>query len=109
MSAGSVSAATTALVRVGIVVRHSASGDRRIHYQIHTDGWHRLLANRLRSVADVRAVAEQAILDSDGAGNERLVGMRDFYASAEAVFARLLAQYDRPEPKPRKGSKKKKG
>lgn len=108
MSAGSVSAATTTLVRAGIVARHSIAGDRRIYYQIHTDGWHRLLASRLRSVADVRAVAEQAIQGSGGARDERLVGMRDFFASAEAAFERLRARYDRPEPKPRKGSKKKK-
>ena len=90
LSSGSVSAATTALVRAGIVARRSFPGDRRTYYELRPDGWQRLLASRLRLLAEVRQVAEEAIASAAGGENERLRAMRDFYAACEAQFAKLL-------------------
>jgi DNA-binding MarR family transcriptional regulator len=90
LSAGSISAAVTMLVRAEIVSRITFPGDRRIYYQIHPDGWQRLLRTRLQLTAQIRQVAEGAV---DAAGDdvdERLVGMRDFYAACQDQFAQLL-------------------
>lgn len=89
LSAGSVSSAVTTLVRAGIVTRVTFAGDRRIYYQLHADGWSRLLRSRIELLAQVRQVAGNA-LRAGGEGDERLKGMYDFYASCEAKMAELL-------------------
>jgi len=90
LSAGSVSSATSLLVRFGIVARVSFPGDRRIYYEMHPDGWQRLLRIRLRELVSIRHVAETAIEAAGGRHDERLRGMRDFYAECEAQFATLI-------------------
>jgi DNA-binding PadR family transcriptional regulator len=78
------------LVRYGIVVRTSFPGDRRIYYELHPDGWHRLMRIRLQELAGVRHVAEEAMQAARGRNDERLRGMRDFYADLEAHLAKVL-------------------
>jgi DNA-binding transcriptional regulator GbsR (MarR family) len=90
LSSGSVSSATRMLVRFGIVARTSFPGDRRIYYELHPDGWQRLMRIRLQELAGVRHVAEEAMQAARGRNDERLRGMRDFYAECEAQFAKLL-------------------
>ena len=90
LSSGAVSSATRMLVRYGIVVRISFPGDRRIYYELHPDAWQRLMRIRLRELAGVRHVAEEAMQAARGQNDERLQGMRDFYADCEVQFAKLL-------------------
>jgi DNA-binding transcriptional regulator GbsR (MarR family) len=90
LSSGAVSSATRMLVRFGIVARISFPGDRRIYYELHPDGWHRLMRIRLQELAGVRHVAEEAMQAAHGQDDERLRGMRDFYADCEVQFAKLL-------------------
>jgi DNA-binding transcriptional regulator GbsR (MarR family) len=90
LSSGSVSSATRLLVRYRIVVRISFPGDRRIYYELHPGGWQTLMRIRLQELAGVRHVAEEAMRAARGRNDERLRGMRDFYADCEAQFAKLL-------------------
>ena len=89
LSAGAVSAATSVLVRAGLVSRRRFAADRRFHYELHPDGWRRLLQSRLQVLAGVREVAEAALSGSPPA-SPRLQSMRDFYAACEAQLAPLL-------------------
>lgn len=90
LSAGSVSTATSLLVRLGVVARVSFPSDRRIYYELHPDGWQRLMRIRLQELAGVRHVAEEAIKAARGRDDERLRAMRDFHEECEAQFATLL-------------------
>jgi DNA-binding transcriptional regulator GbsR (MarR family) len=93
LSAGSVSAATTMLVRAEIVERVTFPGDRRIYYQLPPEGWHRLIRTRVQLLARARQVAEQALDAAGEQGDERLTGMRDFYGELEADLVRLLDEH----------------
>ena len=107
MSAGSVSAAATMLVRGGVVARRTFPGDRRTYYELRSDGWQRLLRGRLQTLAEVRRVAEEAIAAAAGEDDERLRGMRDFYADCESQFAKILDDYAAAEvPRPRPVARK---
>ena len=90
LSAGSVSSATTTLVRDGVVARVTFPGDRRIYYQVHTDGWPRLLRARIHMLGQARHIAEQAMGAAGEATDDRLRGMHDLYARLEKLFAGLL-------------------
>ncbi|HEU5003083.1 MAG TPA: helix-turn-helix domain-containing protein [Actinomycetota bacterium] len=89
LSAGAVSSATSILVRGGLVSRRRFPADRKFHYELHPDGWQRLLQSRLQVLAEVRQVAEAALAGSPAPG-PRLAAMRDFYAGCEAALAPLL-------------------
>jgi DNA-binding transcriptional regulator GbsR (MarR family) len=91
LSSGSVSSATQMLVRSGIVARSSFPGERRIYYELYPDGWQRLMRIRLQELAGVRRVADEAIKAARGRDDERLRGMRDFYAECESQFAKLIS------------------
>jgi DNA-binding transcriptional regulator GbsR (MarR family) len=92
LSAGTVSAAVRILVKGEIVTRTTFPGDRRIYYQLHPDGWPRLLRARLQLLTQVRHVAEDALAAGGDQVDERLVAMRDFYARGEAQFVQLLEE-----------------
>ncbi|GAC1361557.1 MAG: hypothetical protein NVSMB32_00700 [Actinomycetota bacterium] len=106
ISTGSVSTATTSLVRAGIVARRSFPGERRIYYELHAQGWRRLMAGRLRALSEVRALAEQALAEGAGRADDRLQGMRDFYAAYESLTSQLMGASLEPDAKRRKGSRK---
>jgi DNA-binding transcriptional regulator GbsR (MarR family) len=90
LSAGAVSAAVRILVLGESVTRITFPGDRRIYYQLHPDGWQRLLRTRLQLLTQVRHVAEDALAAAGDQADERLSAMRDFYARCEAQFVQLL-------------------
>ena len=90
LSAGAVSAATSLLVREGIVRRQTVPGDRRLYYRVEPDGWYRLLRNRLELTTRARQLAEVAMAAAGRQADERLAAMHDFYARGEAAFGALL-------------------
>ena len=90
LSGGAVSAATSSLVREGIITRVTFPGDRRLHYRIQPDGWQRLLRSRLELTTRARRLAQEALDSAGRHGDDRLRAMRDFYAKFERVFAGLL-------------------
>ncbi|MGH2719320.1 MAG: GbsR/MarR family transcriptional regulator [Actinomycetota bacterium] len=88
VSAGSVSAATSTLVRAGVLTRRTLAGDRRMYYELDPEGWRRLLAGRLETLEQVRRVADETLLlDSD---NGRLRSMRDLLVACEVGLAPVL-------------------
>lgn len=88
LSAGSVSTATSTLLRAGIARRRTIPGDRRTFYELDPHGWQRLLAGRLAMLTQVRVSAETA-LAVDGA-NGRLLAMRDLLVACETGLAPVL-------------------
>jgi DNA-binding transcriptional regulator GbsR (MarR family) len=91
LSAGAVSAATTALVVGGLVDRVALPGERRRYYRIAPNGWRRLLQRRLDETAKVREVADVALANG-GEANERLRELRDFYAWFEENLSGLVGE-----------------
>lgn len=89
LSAGSVSAATSALVRAGVIARKTLHGDRRTYYALDPQGWRRLLAGRLEMLGRLRSVTDDALTDGDP--NDRLRSMRDLLAACEAQLEPVLA------------------
>lgn len=106
LSSGAVSAATSILVRGGLVSRRRFAADRKFHYELHPDGWQRLLQSRLQVLAGVREVAEAALTGSPAA-SPRLQSMRDFYAACEAQLAPLLGAAEAGAAKPDRRKKAK--
>jgi DNA-binding MarR family transcriptional regulator len=104
LSAGSVSTGTTVLVRDGLVRRRTRPGDRRIYYELHPEGWERLLTTRVEMLTRVHRVADEAL--AAGGDNQRLLAMRDFYAGCERQIGLLLAAAAPPKPKRGKGAKR---
>ena len=92
LSSGSVSTATAMLVRFGVVARVSFPGQRRMFYELRPDGWQRLMRIRLQELAGVRHVADEAMKAARGHDDERLRGMRDFYADCETQLAKLMGR-----------------
>lgn len=89
LSAGSVSTALGELTRAGLVERLLVPGERTTCYRIRPDGWARMLAGRLRVLAEIRLVADQALLAAGRDADERLREMRAFYDGLEQVLGRL--------------------
>lgn len=90
LSAGAISMATAALVRMGVAERISQPGERRLYYRFHPRGWERTLRLRLEAVARGRAVAEEALAHAPEP-SPRLAEMHDVYAWFEDRIAGLLS------------------
>ncbi len=92
LSAGSVSAATRMLTGLGYLERVGYPGDRHIYYRLRPEGWNRALAARLRTVTQLRELADRALASAGGGSHERLQDMRDVYAWFEDRIEELLAK-----------------
>lgn len=66
-------------------------GDRRIFYQLSTEGWELVLQQRFRAFTEIREVADKAIAASGPDANDRLHEMRDTWAFMESSGTQLLA------------------
>ena len=93
LSNGSVSSAVSMLARAGFASRVSFPGDRRIYYQLQSEGWQRLLRDRVHVLGQARAVAEQALDASGDPAHARLREMRDVYGWLESTLTRLVEEY----------------
>jgi DNA-binding transcriptional regulator GbsR (MarR family) len=89
LSAGSISTATTTLVRMGVVERVTRHGERRVYYCIRSGGWERLMRIRLDATTQMRVIAEKALSRAPGP-QQRLTEMRDLYAFFEQALAGML-------------------
>ncbi|MHB8465016.1 MAG: GbsR/MarR family transcriptional regulator [Acidimicrobiales bacterium] len=90
LSAGAVSMATTALVRMGLVERMTQVGRRRVSYRFRPGGWERMLRVRLEAASQMRAIAEDALAHAPHPPAV-LAEMRDMYGWFEDRLADLLA------------------
>ncbi|HVB90857.1 MAG TPA: MarR family transcriptional regulator [Acidimicrobiales bacterium] len=92
LSAGSVSAAVRMLADAGMLERVSHPGDRHIYYRLRPEGWALALAARLRSLVQLRQVADRALQAAGPEADHRLLSMRDTYSRIEVRMAELLPQ-----------------
>jgi len=92
LSAGAVSSATRMLVAAGMLERVAHAGDRRIHYRLRSGSWEGALEARLRTLSQLRVVADRAIRSAGAEADERLQDMRDVYAWFEDQLDELLAK-----------------
>ncbi len=90
LSAGSVSTSLRTLTGIGVLERVARPGDRRIYYRVCPEGWERVLESRFRAFTEMRQVAERTLEAAGSEADDRLVGMRDFYAFMEAGVKELL-------------------
>jgi DNA-binding transcriptional regulator GbsR (MarR family) len=96
LSAGAISAATTTLIRLGLVERVSQVGQRRLAYRLRPRAWERLLRLRLDATREIGATADDALVHVPGP-HERLREMRAVLAHFESTLSALL---DGPPPSP---------
>ncbi len=90
LSAGSVSSAVRMLGQAGVLERAAQVGTRCVFYTLAERGWECMLEARLRTVSELRRVAERAI-DAAGAGADtRLVTMQETSRTMEEGVAELL-------------------
>lgn len=93
LSSGSVSAATTLLVRARLIECVHFQGDRQFYFRLDPAGWRRAFYNRLGAIRAMRELAEEG-LALDGA-NQRVAEMGKVYAWAETEFAELAKKLER--------------
>jgi DNA-binding transcriptional regulator GbsR (MarR family) len=92
LSAGAISAATTILGRMGVCERITMPGERRLYYRMRPGGWERLMRLRLDATAQMRAIADKAIVAAPSP-QARLTEMRDLYAWFEQGLTGLVDQF----------------
>jgi len=90
LSAGSVSGAVRTLGEAGLLERVNRPGDRRSHYRLRQHAWERVLAVRLRELAELHQLADRAIEAGGGEENHRLVEMRNAFSLIAAGVEDLL-------------------
>jgi DNA-binding transcriptional regulator GbsR (MarR family) len=90
LSAGTVSAATRMLIGVGYLERVAYPGDRHIYHRLRRAGWDQALEARLRTVTQLRDLADRTLASVGDQGHERLQEMRDVYAWFETHIGELL-------------------
>jgi len=92
LSAGAVSSGTRVLIGTGMLERVAHRGDRRIHYRLRSGSWEGALEARLRTLSQLRIVADRAIRSAGDDADERLQDMHDVYAWFEDHLDELLAK-----------------
>ena len=89
LSAGSISSATTTLIRLGLVERLGQAGQRRLAYRLRPRAWERLLQMRLDATRQIVATADGALAQVPGP-HARLREMRAVLAHFETSLSSLL-------------------
>jgi DNA-binding transcriptional regulator GbsR (MarR family) len=92
LSAGAVSAATRMLTGLGYLERLAYPGDRHIYYRLRPGGWDRALEARLRTMTQLREVADRALTSAGGQRHERLQDLHDVSAWFEDQIEELLTK-----------------
>jgi DNA-binding transcriptional regulator GbsR (MarR family) len=96
LSAGAVSTATRTLIVSGMIERTAHPGDRHLYYKVRPGGWEAALQGRLRTLMQIREVADRALLAAPHADN-RLRDLHDVYAWFEQRLEELLATRQRAD------------
>ena len=93
VSAGGLSEAMSMLVKVGLVRRFRASGERKYQYEIIKDGFWESVKRRAEMVGVSRDIANEGLVVMPG--NERLTAMRDSYGFFADTLPVLIDEYRR--------------
>jgi DNA-binding transcriptional regulator GbsR (MarR family) len=97
-SRGSISTATTSLVRGGWLERQTLRGDRRTYYRIRPGAWTSVFEQQIQTAKKMRQLAQRGLELLDGEPAERRRRLQEMY-NLTAFFERespaLLAQWHR--------------
>jgi DNA-binding transcriptional regulator GbsR (MarR family) len=88
LSGGSVSGATSLLIRMGIIQRRTIAGNRRLYYELDPDCWQKLIQTRLQQMKLGTKIANKGLRFRKD--DPRLLGMRDLYTEFEGFLAELM-------------------
>ena len=95
-SKGSISMATQALVRAGMVERQTLRGDRRTYFRIRPGAWVSVIEEQARNATKLRELAERGLelLNSEpGERRHRLEELQNLMALFEQETSVLLARW----------------
>jgi DNA-binding transcriptional regulator GbsR (MarR family) len=95
LSSGAISAATTSLLRMGLVERITIPGERRAYYRFPAGGWDRVLRDRLEAITRVRVLVDDALAHAPQA-DDRLKQMHDIYLYFEEAVGELVTDVPTP-------------
>jgi DNA-binding transcriptional regulator GbsR (MarR family) len=95
-SRGSVSMATQALTRTGMVERQTVRGDRRTYYRIRPGAWTAVFEDQTRIATELRGLAERGLTllnDEPAERRDRMEEMHDLAAFYEREAAILIERW----------------
>jgi DNA-binding transcriptional regulator GbsR (MarR family) len=95
-SKGSISMATQALVRAGMVERQTLRGDRRTYYRIRPGAWASVFEEQTRTATKLRELADRGLTllkGEPGGRRRRLEELQDLTAFYEEEAPALLARW----------------
>lgn len=102
-SKGSISMATKALIRAGMVERQTLRGDRRTYYRIRPGAWTSVFEEQARTATQLRKLAERGLGLLHGEPAERrrrLEELQDLTAFYEREAPLLLARWHKHHQDP---------
>jgi DNA-binding transcriptional regulator GbsR (MarR family) len=100
ISKASASNMTRFLEHVGIVERTVLPGERRDHFRISNDAWHRFMQTRVETMARLRRNADhglRVLQNEPPQRRDRLERMRRLYAFLEKEMPKLLRRFETDE------------
>jgi DNA-binding transcriptional regulator GbsR (MarR family) len=107
-SRGSISMATQALIRAGMVERQTLRGNRRTYYRIRPGSWTAVFEEQTRMAAKLRELAERGLTllnDEPAERRQRVEELHDLTAfyerEAPLLLARWYQHYQNSAGKPR--------
>lgn len=95
-SRGSISMATQALVRAGMIERQTLRGDRRTYYRIRSGAWASVFEDQTRIATKLRELAERGVTLLNGKPAERrnrVEELQDLAAFYEQESPALLTRW----------------
>src|SRR6266545_1415020 len=98
---GIIGLAAQPLVHLQIVELVSPPGDEHQYFRLRLAGWSRMVLHQLSEVAAFGALAEHGLAllaDASPERRERLLHVRDLYASLESALPGLLEKWDQAQP-----------
>jgi hypothetical protein len=99
-SRGIIRLAAQPLIHLGIVELVNPPGDENEYIRLSLAGWSRMVAHQLSEVAAFGALAEHGLTLLENAAparRERLLHVRDLYASLERALPELVALWEREQ------------
>jgi len=97
---GIIGLAAQPLVHLQIVELVSPPGDEHQYFRLRLAGWSRMVLHQLSEVAAFGALAEHGLAlleDASPERRERLLHVRDLYASLESALPGLLEKWDQAQ------------
>ena len=100
---GIIRLAAQPLIHLGIVEMVNPPGDENEYFRLSMAGWSRMVAHQLSEVAAFGALAEHGLallVEAAPERRERLLHVRNLYASLERALPELLARWEHEQAAP---------